>query len=148
MSNNVEVSITVNGSDAFPVINAGPVTYHCFSVKTGGDYQVVISEPGATPPATGTKGIITVTNNTSYEPQLVSFTLVGGAPNGFTPVVDGEVEAGDSVWCAIVVADGTPITVTINDKAPGLTMPSNGNTYYCFSIKTAGDYVVVVNLAE
>ena len=144
----VEVAITVNGSDAFPVINAGPVTYYCFAVKTGGNYEVVISEKGATPPATGTKGIINVTNNTSYEAELVTFTLAGQTPSPFEAVENGEVEIGDNVWCAIVVPTGTPVTVTINGNAPGLTLPSGGNTYFCFSIKTAGDYAVVVNPAE
>ena len=143
----VEVAITVNGSDAFPVINAGPVTYYCFAVKTGGNYEVVISDPGATPP-TGTKGIINVTNNTSYEAELVTFTLAGQAPSPFEAVENGEVEIGDNVWCAIVVPTGTPVTVTVNGNAPGLTLPNGSSTYFCFSVKTAGEYAVVINPAE
>ena len=140
-----EVTVTVNGVETTVNIPAGPITYYCFAVKEGGEYNVVISEKGAAP-VVGTKGIVTVTNNTSYTYELQSFTYAG-APSNYQVITNGEIEPGAAIFGAIVIDSANAVTVTINGAAPSVTIPSGGVTFYCFSVKTAGDYVVVINPA-
>ena len=140
-----EVTVTVNGVETTVNIPAGPITYYCFSVKEGGKYDVVISEKGAAP-VVGTKGIVTVTNNTSYEYEVQSFTYAG-APTNYQTVTNGEIEPGAAIYGAIVISVDTPVTVVVNGVATTVNIPSGNIVYYCFAVKTAGDYVVVINPA-
>ena len=139
-----EVVVTVNGVETNPNIPSGTVTYYCWAVRESGKFEVVISEKGTTP--TG-DGIITVANNTSHEYQLLSFNLVNGAPDAFVPVQNGTVTPGTSVWCAIAIDSSIAVNVTINGAAPSLALPKDGVTYYCFAVKAAGEFAVVINAA-
>ena len=140
-----EVTVTVNGVETTVNIPAGATTFYCFAVKEGGAYNVVISEKGAAP-VVGTKGIVTVTNNTSYEYEVQSFTYAG-APTNYQPVTNGEIEPGAAIYGAIVISVDTPVTVVVNGSETQINIPAGPITYYCFAVKTAGDYVVVINPA-
>lgn len=140
-----EVTVTVNGVETSVNIPAGASTFYCFAVKEGGEYNVVISEKGAAP-VVGTKGIVTVTNNTDYEYQVQSFTYAG-APTDYKVVENGEIEPGAAIFGAIVISADTPVNVVVNGAATSVNIPANGVVFYCFSVKTAGDYVVEINPA-
>ena len=134
VTSNDEVVVTVNGvatSINIPV-PTGTGTYYCFSVKEGGKYDVVISKPGA---AVEGNAIVNVTNNAGCEYKLQTFNLVGGAPDAFVDVENGEIVPGQNVWGAIVVAGDATVSVTVNGNAPGLTLPNGGKIYFCFSVK-------------
>ena len=146
VTSNDEVVVTVNGvatSINIPV-PTGTGTYYCFSVKEGGKYDVVISKAGA---AVEGNAIVNVTNNAGCDYQLQSFNLVGGKPDAFVNVENGEIVPGDNVWGAIVVAADATVSVTVNGNAPGLTLPANGNLYFCFSVKEGGEINIVINAA-
>ncbi len=140
-----EVTVTVNGVETSVNIPAGPVTFYCFAVKEGGQFDVVISEKGAAP-VVGTKGIVTVTNNTEYDYQLQSFTYAG-TPTDYKVIENGEIEPGASIFGAIVISTDTPVTVVVNGTPTSVNIPAGGVIFYCFSVKTAGDYVVEINPA-
>ena len=139
-----EVTVTVNGAETSVNIPAGDVTYYCFSVKTGGKYEVVITEKGAA--ATG-NGIVNVTNNTDYEYEIQSFTYAG-APTDYKVVENGEIVPGPSIFGAIVISADTPVSVEVNGAATSINIPSNGVIFYCFAVKEGGEFNVVINPAE
>ena len=138
-----EVTVTVNGVETSVNIPAGPTTFYCFSVKTGGKYEVVITEKGA---ATTGKGIVTVTNNTSYDYQIQSFTYAG-APTDYKVVENGEIEPGASIFGAIVISAETPVTVVVNGTPTSVNIPANGVVFYCFAVKEGGQFNVEINPA-
>ena len=139
-----EVTVTVNGAETTVNIPAGNVTFYCFSVKTGGKYDVVITEKGAAPAG---NGIVTVTNNTSYEYQVQSFTYANGAPTDYKVVDNGEIVPGDSIFGAIVISAETPVSVVVNGAATQINIPANGVVFYCFAVKAGGEFVVEINPA-
>ena len=146
VTSNDEVVVTVNGvatSINIPV-PTGTGTYYCFSVKEGGKYDVVISKPGQAVEGNAT---VNVTNNAGCDYQLQSFNLVGGAPDAFVDVENGEIVPGQNVWGAIVVAGDASVSVTVNGNAPGLTLPNGGKIYFCFSVKEGGEINIVINAA-
>ena len=143
------VTVTVNGvatSINIPDPVDGSVTYYCFSVKEGGAYNVVISEKGSAP-VVGTKGIVTVTNNTSYEYEVQSFTYGANGPENYQVVENGEIEPGAAIYGAIVISVDTPVTVVVNGSATYINIPAGNIVYYCFDVKTAGEFNVVINPA-
>lgn len=140
-----EVVVTVNGVETSVNIPAGPLTFYCFSVKEGGKYDVVISEKGSAP--VSGNGIVKVTNNTSYEYQLQSFTYAG-APADYKVIENGEIVPGASIFGAIVISAETPVTVEVNGVATSINIPNGGLVFYCFSVKEAGEYNVVINPAS
>lgn len=140
-----EVVVTVNGVETSINIPAGANMFYCFSVKEGGKYEVVISEKGAAP--VSGNGIVTVTNNTTYEYQLQSFTYAG-APTDYKVIENGEIEPGASIFGAIVVSAETPVAVVVNGAPTSINIPAGNNVFYCFSVKEAGEYNVVINPAE
>ena len=139
-----EVTVTVNGAETSVNIPAGPTTFYCFSVKTGGKYDVVITEKGAAPAG---NGIVKVTNNTEYEYQLQSFTYANGAPTDYKVIENGEIEPGASIFGAIVVSAETPVAVNVNGAATAINIPANGVVFYCFAVKEGGDFNVEINPA-
>ena len=139
-----EVVVYVNGVATNVNIPAGPSTFYCFSVKTGGAYDVVITEKGAAVPGNAT---VNVTNNTSYDYQLQSFTYAG-APTDYKVVENGEIEPGAAIYGAIVVSADTPVVVVVNGAATVINIPNGGVVYYCFAVKEAGEFNVVINPAE
>ena len=139
-----EVTVTVNGAETTVNIPAGATTFYCFSVKTGGKYEVVITEKGA---ATSGNGVVTVTNNTSYEYQLQSFTYANGAPTDYKVIENGEIEPGASIFGAIVVSAETPVSVVVNGAPTSINIPANGVVFYCFAVKEGGEFVVEINPA-
>ena len=138
-----EVTVTVNGAETTVNIPAGNVTFYCFSVKTGGKYEVVITEKGA---AASGKGIVNVTNNTSYEYEIQSFTYAG-APTDYKVVENGEIEPGASIFGAIVISAETPVTVIVNGTPTSINIPANGVIFYCFAVKEGGEFNVVIEPA-
>ena len=143
VDSSIEVVVTVNGKETSPNIPAGNVTYYCWSVKESGKFEVVISEKSAP----SGDAVYTITNNTSFSYQFLSFNLVGGAPDAFVPVANGTVTPGTSVWVAVAIDSANAVSVTVNGEAPGLAMPKDGVTYYCFSVKAGGEFAVVINPA-
>ena len=139
-----QVTVTVNGAATTVNIPAGANTFYCFSVPTGGKYDVVITEKGA---AASGKGVVTGTNNTTATYQLQSFTYTNGAPSGYQVIENGEIEPGASVFGAIVVSSSTPVTVVVNGTATSVNIPSGANTFYCFAVKEGGTFNVVINPA-
>ena len=91
-------------------------------------------------------GIVTVTNNTSYEYQLQSFTYAG-APTDYKVIENGEIEPGASIFGAIVISAETPVTVVVNGTPTSVNIPANGVVFYCFAVKEAGDFNVVIDPA-
>lgn len=137
-----EVTVTVNGVETSVNIPAGPTTFYCFSVKTGGKYEVVITEKGA---ATSGNGIVKVTNNTDYEYQVQSFTYANNAPTDYKVIENGEIEPGASIFGAIVISAETPVTVIVNGAATQINIPANGVIFYCFAVKEGGEFIVEIN---
>lgn len=140
----VEVVVKINGADAAPVIPAGPSTFYCFSVKEGGNYEVVISEKGE---AVEGNAKIVVTNDSNVEYKIQWFELVNGAPAGFNDVTNGEIVPGASVWGTIVVSNDTPVSVTVNGAPSSFNLPQATVTYYCFKVVEGGNYEVVITPA-
>ena len=138
-----EVTVTVNGVETSVNIPAGNVTFYCFAVKTGGKYEVVITEKGA---AASGNAIVNVTNNTSYEYQLQSFTYAG-APTDYKVIENGEIEPGASIFGAIVISADCPVVVVVNGVATTVNIPANGVIFYCFAVKEAGEFNVEINPA-
>ena len=139
-----EVTVTVNGVETSVNIPAGPVTYYCFAVKTGGKYDVVITEKGE---AASGNAIVHVTNNTSYDYQLQSFTYEG-APKDYVVIENGEIVPGKSIFGAIVISAETPVSVVVNGAATSINIPNGGVVFYCFAVKEGGDFNVVINPAQ
>ena len=92
-------------------------------------------------------GVVTVTNNTEYEYQLQSFTYANGAPSDYKVIENNEIEPGAAIFGAIVIDAATPVVVVVNGVATSVNIPANGKVFYCFSVKTAGTYEVVINPA-
>ena len=139
------VTVTVNGVETNVNIPAGANTFYCFSVKTGGKYDVVITEKGA---AAAGNGIVKVTNNTSYAYEVQSFTYANGAPTDYKKIENGEIVPGESIFGAIVISAETPVSVVVNGAATQINIPANGVIFYCFAVKAGGDFNVEINPAQ
>ena len=139
-----EVTVTVNGTATSINIPANGVTFYCFAVKEGGAYNVVITEKGA---PVGTTGVVKVTNNTSYNYQVQSFTYGANGPVDYQVVENGEIVPGASIFGAIVISQDTPVTVVVNGSATQINIPANGVVFYCFAVKEPGEFNVVINPA-
>lgn len=118
-------------------------SYTCSSFSGTDVYEVVITEKGA--PAS-TNAIVTVTNNTSYDYQLQSFTYAG-APSDYKVIENGEIVPGESIFGAIVISADTPVSVVVNDTSTSINIPNGGVVFYCFAVKTGGNFNVVINPA-
>ena len=140
-----EVVVYVNGVATTVNIPAGPTTFYCFSVKTGGAYDVVITEKGAAVPGNAT---VNVTNNTGYDYQLQSFTYDANGAHDYVVIENNEIVPGAAIFGAIVVSADTPVVVVVNGTATSVNIPAGGIVYYCFSVKEAGEFNVVINPAE
>ena len=138
-----EVTVTVNGLETSVNIPAGANTFYCFAVKTGGKYEVVITEKGAA--ATG-NATVNVTNNTNYTYELQSFTYAG-APSDYQVVTNGGIVPGASIFGAIVISADTPVVVVVNGAETTINIPNGGVIFYCFAVKEAGEFNVVINPA-
>ena len=138
-----EVTVTVNGVETSVNIPAGENTFYCFAVKTGGKYEVVITEKGAA--ATG-NATVNVTNNTDYTYEIQSFTYAG-APSDYQVVTNGEIVPGASIFGAIVISADTPVVVVVNGAETAINIPNGAVVFYCFAVKEAGEFNVVINPA-
>ena len=139
-----EVTVYVNGVATNVNIPAGPSTFYCFAVKTGGAYDVVITEKGAAVPGNAT---VTVTNNTSCDYQLQSFTYDAQGAHDYVVIENNEIVPGAAIFGAIVVSAETPVVVVVNGTATTVNIPAGNIVYYCFSVKEAGTFEVVINPA-
>ena len=144
VTSNDEVVVTVNGvaTNVNIPVPTGTGTYYCFSVKTGGKYDVVITEKGAA--ATG-NATVKVTNNAGCEYQLQSFTYVG-APSDYQVIENGEIVPGASIFGAIVT--DANVIVTVNGAVTQINIPNGGKTFYCFAVKEGGEFNVVIDPAN
>ena len=146
VDSSTEVTVTVNGTATTVNIPAGNVTYYCFAVKTGGAYDVVITPKGQEV-VTGTHGVVTVTNNTNVEYKLQSFTYGAAGATDYIDITDGKIVPGASIFGAIVVSASTPVQVVVNGTPTTINIPSGDIVYYCFAVKAAGNFEVVINPA-
>ena len=134
-------SVTVNGSDAPITDPANAGGFYCFNVAPGTNtIEVMFKE------AEATVGVVTVDNQTSYEFQLQSFTYAG-APTDYKVIEDGQIEPGAAIFGAIVISSDTPVVVVVNGAATTVNISAGGVTFYCFSVKEAGEFVVEINPA-
>ena len=62
-------------------------------------------------------------------------------------VTNGEIVPGASIFGAIVIDSTKEVTVTVNGTATSVNIPANGVVFYCFSVKAAGEFNVVINPA-
>ena len=129
-------TVTCNGANSFFMSG-----FHCFRIAEAGDYPIVVTTKAAVENA-----IANVTVNLEGAEAtlagMVWFDLVNGAPNGFTPVENGQAPAAAGRWVAIQLAVNAGFvvdTVTCNGAAAFVL-----SGYYCFKIETAGDYPIVV----
>ena len=136
-----EVTVTVNGAETSVNIPAGASTFYCFAVKTGGKYEVVITEKGQ---AASGNAIVNVTNNAGCDYQLQSFTYAG-APTDYKVIENGEIVPGASIFGAIVISADTAVTVTVNGAETSINIPNGGVVFYCFAVKEGGEFNVVIN---
>jgi hypothetical protein len=116
--------------------------YYCFMI-TPGENVIDVAFQAAEP----TNGIVTVTNNTDYAYELQSF-IYAGAPSNYQVITDGIIVPGNAVYGAIVIDSSIEVTVTINGAEPFPTIPANGVTFYCFAVKEAGEFNVVIDPAN
>ena len=133
--------VVVNGNET-PMINPAQAGgFYCYNVAPGNNTIEVLFKT-----LTPTNGVVTVTNNTSYEYEVQSFTYAG-APTNYQTITNGEIEPGAAIDGAIVIDSTKEVTVTVNGVETAINIPAGPITYYCFAVKTAGDYVVVINPA-
>ena len=139
-----DVTVTVNGAETVINIPNGGTTFYCFAVTEAGNYEVVITENGA---SASTNGVVKVTNNTKYTYQLQSFTYAG-APTDYKVITNGEIVPGAAIYGAIVLSSDANVTVVVNGTETVINIPNGGVTFYCFAVNQAGEYNVVINSAN
>ena len=140
-----EVTVKVNGVATTINIPADGKTFYCFAVKTGGSYDVVITPAGQE--EASTNGVVNVTNASNVAYELQSFTYGDTGPENYQVITNNEIVPGNSIFGAIVVDSATLVTVTVNGAATTINIPANGKTFYCFAVKTGGNYDVVITPA-
>ena len=140
-----EVTVKVNGVATTINIPANGKTFYCFAVKTGGSYDVVITPAGQE--EASTNGVVNVTNASNVAYELQSFTYGATGPENYQVITNNEIVPGNSIFGAIVVDSATVVTVTVNGAATAINIPANGKTFYCFAVKTGGNYDVVITPA-
>lgn len=133
-------SVKINGTDASYMGG-----YYCAHVVEGTTlYKVEVTfkaEAGVEQ-----IGTINVTNSSNVEYTLQSFIYGANGPTNYQVITDGKITAGNSIFGAIVIDAGTSVTVTVNGVATTVNIQNNGKTFYCFAVKTAGTYNVVITL--
>ena len=131
--------IVVNG-ETEPMINPAQAGgFYCYNVKPGANTVVVSFVP-----AEPTNAVVTVTNNTSYDYQLQSFTYAG-APSNYQIVTDGIIVPGATIWGAIVIAADKEVVVKVNGVETSINIPANGVVFYSFAVATGGEYKVEIS---
>lgn len=135
-------SVEVNGSTTTLVKPEQAGGFYCFNVIAG-ENTITVTFKDADAPSTG---VVAVTNESNIEYNLVSFPYTGGTPT-FTPVTDNTIEPGATIFGAVAVASSVSVTVTVNGTATTVNIPAGPTTYYCFAVKTAGYYNVVITPA-
>ena len=96
---------------------------------------------------TQNNGVVTVTNNTNVEYKLQSFTYGAAGATDYIDITDGKIVPGASIFGAIVVTGATPVQVVVNGTPTSINIPAGNITYYCFAVKAAGNFEVVINPA-
>lgn len=133
-------SVKINGTDASYMGG-----YYCAHVVEGTTlYKVEVTfkaEAGVVQ-----IGTINVTNSSNVDYTLQSFVYGQNGPTDYKVITDGKITVGNSSFGAIVIDAGTSVTVTVNGVATTINTPSNGKIFYCFAVKTAGTYDVVITL--
>ena len=132
--------VMVNGVET-PMINPAQAGgFYCYNVNPSvNKIEVVFAELDPT------AGVVTVTNNTSHQYILQSFTYANGAPSGYTTITDGRIAPGAAVFGAIVIDASIEVVVTVNGKETSPNIPAGNVTYYCWSVKESGKFEVVIS---
>ena len=139
---NTVASVKYNGSADLlaPLTQTGG--FYCFSaVKGENKLEVAITGEDVL------KAKVNVTNESNITYQLQSFDFVNNAPTNYQVITNGEIVPGAVVFGAIVVAANTPVVVTVNGVATTVNIPVGPNTFYCFSVKAADTFNVVITPA-
>lgn len=135
-------AVEVNGSTKTLIEPEKAGGFYCFDVIAGENTISVTFKDEAAP----TVATVVITNDSNIEFSLVSFPFMGGTPT-FTPVTDNTIEPGANIFGAIAVASNVAVTVTVNGTSTNPNIPGGANMYYCFAVKTAGTYNVVITPA-
>lgn len=88
--------------------------------------------------------VVSVTNNTDYDYQLQSF-LYAGAPTDHKVIENGMIEPGAAMYGAVVISADAPVIVIVNGVETMVNIPSGGVVFYCFAVREACNYDVVIN---
>lgn len=135
-------TIEVNGNTEPLTAPANAGGFYCFNVIAGENAISVTFKDAAAP----TVATVAITNASNIEYKLVSFPYAGGTPT-FTDVENNTIVPGATMFGAIQIAASVAVTVTVNGVATNPNIPVGTNTCYCFSVKTAGTYNVVITPA-
>ena len=135
------VKVVVNGNETPITSPANAGGFHCFNVAPGNNtIEVLFKESDPT------VGVVTVDNKTTYTYEIQSFTYAG-APSDYQVVTNGEIVPGASIFGAIVISADTPVVVVVNGAETAINIPNGAVVFYCFAVKEAGEFNVVINPA-
>lgn len=139
---NTVASVKHNGSDKLLADLTQAKGFYCFTAAKGENkLEVAITGEDVL------KAQINVTNESNIDYQLQSFTYAG-APSNYQVITDNQIVPGAAIFGAIVVNNATPVTVTVNGVATSVNIPNGDITFYCFSVKTADTFNVVITPAQ
>lgn len=116
--------------------------YYCFTATAENEITIEVAGEGVL------KAQLAITNESNIEYTLTHF-VYAGAPGEFLPVENNEIVPGASIFGAVVITpqEGKTITVTVNGTPTTVNIPNGGKTYYCFPVKTADTYTIVITIA-
>lgn len=138
--NNTITSVKLNGSAQTLTDPSNAGGYYCFTASQTNEITV---EVNGTDVFTGD---INVTNASNVNYTLMSMVYGQTGPTDYQTITNGKIEPASSKFGCIVVDSSVKVTVTVNGTATTINIPANGVTYYCFAVKTAGTYEVVITL--
>lgn len=137
--------VTVNDKET-AIIAAG---WYCFTPSEGKNViKVTFKKKEA---AEKTSATVTVKN--TAEVTYTLNRLVGQNIAGMVTITDGKIDTSESgVFGVIAIKDsdkesGKTYTVEVDGTATSLNIPSNGTTYYCFSVSGNNTYNVEIKKA-
>ena len=144
---NTVTSVKHNGSDVLLADLETAKGFYCFTAVEGKNkLEVAITGEAVL------KAKVNVTNESNIAYKLQSFVYGETGPSNYQDITNGEIVPGAAIFGAIVVAANTPVVVTVNGVATTVNIPVPNATnpeiiYYCFSVKTADTFNVVITPA-